>query len=75
MTKDLKTLTPKDLTDALANSGYGGCEFRTARFDGFAASGDAIYTVTFLSEDTDEIEDGYIYVSRDPDGRTLLGEF
>jgi hypothetical protein len=72
---NLTKLAPKDLTEALANSGYCGNLFRSARFDGWTESGDAIYAITFLNEDTDEIEDGFIYVRRCIDSGELLGEF
>jgi hypothetical protein len=72
---NLETLTKDDLVLALHNSGYYGNLFRSAKFDGMTESGDAIYEITFLNEESDEIESGYIYVRREPESGALLGEF
>jgi hypothetical protein len=75
MRTKLDTLTKDDLTIALHNSGYYGNLFRRAQFDGWTASGEAIYEVSFLNEDTGQIEIGYIYVGRELATGALLAEF
>lgn len=66
----LKTLTsvgPKGLAVFLAQSGYTGCAFETAKFLGITNGGQFCYSVTFHDDaGTGEIVTDKIFLTYDP---------
>jgi hypothetical protein len=60
----LTTFTPKALAVALAQSGYTGCAFKTAKFIGITNGGQFCYKVTFHDEEgMDEDAEGKVFLT------------
>ena len=62
----LTTFTPKALAMGLAQSGYTGVSFETAKFLGITNGGQFCYKVTYFDDaGTGEIEEGKVYLTYD----------
>ena len=69
------TLSRYDLVKILAQSGYSGMSFESAKFLGITNGGDFCYSATFFDDaGTGEVETVKIYVNKDATGN-LVAEF
>lgn len=71
----LITFTPKALGVALANSGYRGCEFDTAKFLGMTNANQFCYSVTYYDDNTEAVETAKVFLTYDPVLGSARAEF
>ena len=72
----LTSFTPKALAVALAQSGYTGCAFKTAKFIGITNGGQFCYKVTFHDEEgMDEDAQGKVYVKYNTQDHSITADF
>jgi hypothetical protein len=74
--KELSTLSTKDLSRILAQTGYTGCAFETAEFEGINSGGNFVYTVTYYDDaGTGKLEPGNVYVIYNPKTNDLTADY
>ena len=72
----LISFTPKALAVALANSGYTGCSFETAKFVGITNGGKFCYRVTWFDEaGTGEIVEDKVFLTYHSDVGHVTADF
>ena len=70
------SFTPKALAVALAQSGYTGCAFETAKFLGITNGGQFCYKVTYFDDaGTGEVEEGKVFLTYHSDLGYVSADF
>lgn len=73
--KTLTTQTPAGLAQILHHSGYRGSEFKTAEFQGMTNGGEFCYCVTFMNEESGEVDQGKVFVRYDTATGYITADF
>lgn len=73
--ESLTSISSVGLTRILADSGYAGSTFESARFEGIVKSGAFCYSVSFYDNDANELETGSVFVYYDHNTKKLTADF
>jgi len=72
----LVNVGPKDLAQALANSGYEGNAFETVVFRGINVDGAFVYEVTYYDDaGTGEVDGGYVFITYNHELGSIKADF
>ena len=74
--KTLTSFTKGALARALADSGYTGASFESAKFLGMTNGGQFCYSVTYYDDaGTGEVETGKVFLSYDPTAGKVTADY